>query len=398
MGAEQSSNFWLTTDEENADLPYVARQVLEEIEGHLGRGEAGPAEEHLEDLTRFSAQIEDHLVQAKIRLEIAQTAIRMGRLDIARPAVDTVLHLLDGPEARRRQVDRMLAPIQNHYLAKAYLLLAGLEFQSGNDHSLVLANLQKCLDKLCALSAYHSDHLLTSGNSYKEWSHELRRAITTYVSKSTLDLWGTFPNGSGGGQPGSQGPGATAPGAPEPQEPVSGSRSPADNPGPPLAVLEPNGVGPIPILGEIAIGAYLEMENSLAPWENLSSPGTRGGRKPLALEGDFVEAFKIDGRPHRLYDLRQCGGILALEPQAHFYFILRIAAHSPPYAGLIAPGDYVLVRHQETAGIEDLVVYQQQEKTAYRAMLGEFEPAEIYPPPYKERIPALTRTRLTMMR
>jgi hypothetical protein len=74
------------------------------------------------------------------------------------------------------------------------------------------------------------------------------------------------------------------------------------------------------------------------------------GNLPLAPRAD---EFAIDGKKYSLYNLRGAGRSLALHPTSTCY-VARVNEESMDMVG-IDPGDYVLLRDQNTADVCDII-------------------------------------------
>ncbi len=108
----------------------------------------------------------------------------------------------------------------------------------------------------------------------------------------------------------------------------------------PRTVLQPGPLNFIEILGSIRASDF---------GPNASGPQPIGR---VTLQPS-VDEFTIDGNPHHLLNLRGSSRIVTLQSSSSYY-ILKVNGDSMDKAG-IDPGDYILLRYQDSASYGDIV-------------------------------------------
>jgi SOS-response transcriptional repressor LexA len=308
MDTLENTYYWLQVSE--YALPQHALVVyIDQLHTAVINNLPIPALALMDEVKETAAQVADALVQAYVHLECARANYNLARYVQARQELEQAIALLT-PRAGYDSAYK-------HCNAIAHWMLGNLLRETPDQRSAVITAWQTSLNAFTNLAAWPSEYGdMSSGNPvwYSDRCVEMRQAIEELFAPAPVVPLGTA--------------------APGPLPLVT-------PPFPlPISTLFSGKIRSIPVVGEIPAGGFAP--SGIDPYilENL----------PLQPSQDL---FSIGGIEHRLVNLRGSPGVTELVSSSAYY-ILHVNGDSMN-ACQIDPGDYVLIRQQDSADQMDIV-------------------------------------------
>ncbi|HLA97657.1 MAG TPA: S24 family peptidase [Anaerolineales bacterium] len=292
----ESTYQWLGRD--NVPLDFASQELVKSIHTSIAAGDFDRALDLLDDLKAASGRLDD-CARASVHIECARAFQQMNVPEQAIQELETAARLLDG----------ISYPSQacRHNLAVVNWMLGAFFWSTPGQRQIAIETWQHSLDLFQTL--IHDPNTLDPAPMW----YAVRLAEMKVHFGQAMQSPQPIPVSTGpGGWPVSL----------------------------PRVVLQPGSLKSIAVLGNIPAGGF-------APSGTGPQPSSRVRLQPTGDE------FLIDGIPHHLFNLRGNEQIITLQSSFQYY-ILWVQGDSMDMTG-IQPGDYVLLRYQDSAVYGDIV-------------------------------------------
>jgi tetratricopeptide (TPR) repeat protein len=297
----ENTYYWLKRDGDPF-AQHALRILVQQMHTMVKQNKTSEAIALMEEAQFISKQVGDALVQAQVRLECARADYNLKRADEAMQDLTDAIQLL---KARAG-----LHGTYKYYNSVAHWMLGNLLLKMPGQRKAALAAWQYSLDafeSLVALAAYEN----SDPAWYQDRCAEMRQALEKEIRAASV----------------------------KPVQPVAPAPKTAKFKFP-ISTLFSGNLKSIPVAGEIPAGGF--GPSGIDPYR----------LETLKLDPSMDE-FVIGGQPHRLVNLRGSPGVTQLV-SSNTYFILKVNGDSMDKV-LIDPGDYVLLRQQDSADHNDVV-------------------------------------------